>query len=330
MSLNQTLSDLFSHFADLYEMRGEPNDTFRVNTYRQVSRRLGNMSEQVEDLVKSGDINNIKGWGYATVTKITEFIETGKIETFEELKKSFPKGLLALLDIPSLGPKKVAKLWHQLGVTNITLLKEAIKNGHLDDLEGFGPKSIDNITEGIAIKKTLQGRTPYQQIKPLVKTTHAYIAKHPQVQNLEVAGSFRRQEETIGDIDFLVTVKNDPQELIDYFCAYPENQKILAQGSTKGSIILKEGKQVDLRVVAPDQWGAALQYFTGSKEHNVKTRAIAKSKGLKINEYGVFRITDNTKVAGETEEGVYNAIGLNYIPPEKRKNTGEVEAAQKS
>lgn len=329
MSTNETLSLLFAHMANLYDLRGEEQDDFRSKTYRQVAQRLKYLQKPIETLVVENELATLPGFGQATIEKITEYVTSGKLKAYTELKGSFPESLLKLMDIPSLGPKKVHKLWKQLGITNTTQLKVAIEAGHVEELEGFGPKSVQNILQGIEIKKTLVGRTLLGHIFPLVKELQAYIAKHPDVEKLEPAGSFRRREITVGDVDFLATVKGNAKPLIDYFCAFPRVQKVLAQGDTKGSIILSEGKQIDLRVVHPEEWGAALQYFTGSKDHNVVTRGLAKSKGLKINEYGVFKIKNNERIAAKSEVDVYNSFGLHFIPPELRTNTGEVEFAMR-
>lgn len=331
MNINKALATLFDHMADLYLMGGKVEDKYRISSYRKIAQTLKYYPEDMATMDSPKKLQAIPGVGPAISGKIHEFITTGKVQTYEKLKKSFPKGLLELMDVPSLGPKKVQMLWKELGVTNKASLKKALKSGVAAELPGMGPKSVENILQGLELAATLNKRKLMGTMYPIVEEMKKYLLDSKLVNKLETAGSFRRKEETIGDLDFLVLSKN-PQKLIHYFVSHPQTKKILAEGETKGSIILEGDQQIDLRVVQPDEWGAALQYFTGSKEHNVHLRTIAREKGLTINEYGVFELISNNekgkKVAGKNEEEVYRAIGLQFVPPEMRTDSGEIAAAQ--
>ncbi len=331
MSVNKTLATLFDHMADLYLLGGKDEDRYRISSYRKIAQTLKYYPEDMSKMDSPKKLQAIPGVGPAISGKIHEFITTGKVQTYEKLKKSFPKGLLELMDVPSLGPKKVQMLWRELGVTNKSSLKKALKSGVAAELPGMGPKSVENILQGLEVAASLNERKLMGGMYPIVKEMSQYLKDSQLTSKLETAGSFRRKEETIGDLDFLAISKK-PKELIHYFVSHPQTKKILAEGDTKGSIILEGDQQIDLRVVKADEWGAALQYFTGSKEHNVHLRTIAREKGLTINEYGVFKIKDNNekgeKVAGKSEEEVYKAIGLQFVPPEMRTDSGEIAAAQ--
>lgn len=332
MNANKQLATLFDHMADLYLLGGKDEDRYRISSYRKIAQTLKYFPEDIAQMDSPKKLQAIPGVGPAISGKIHEFLTTGKVQTYEKLKKSFPEGLLDLMDVPSLGPKKVQMLWKELGVTNKSSLKKALTSGAAAELPGMGQKSVDNILQGLEIADTLKSRKLMGGMVPVVQKMFAYLQASKLTTQLETAGSFRRQEETIGDLDFLAVSKK-PQELIHYFVSHPQTKKILAEGDTKGSIILEGDQQIDLRVVKADEWGAALQYFTGSKEHNVHLRTIAREKGLTINEYGVFKLTKDKekgkKVAGKTEEEVYSALGLQFIPPEMRTDSGEIAAAQK-
>ncbi len=323
----EEIADIFSQMADLYLLGGEPNDRYRVASYQKVAQNLRGFYGDLEEIDKEGKLGDLPGVGKAISDKIHEYLSTGKIKTHVELKKRFPKALIDLLNVPSLGPKKVHALWKELGVINKTTLKKVLKDGTVAALPGFGEKSVENILQGLGLADVVNKRKPYKEMVPVAKMVRKHLESTKLADRLEVAGSFRRQEETIGDIDFLATSKN-PAELIHAFVKHPKTTKVLAEGDTKGSIILEGGQQIDLRVVEPDQWGAALQYFTGSKDHNVKLRTLARAQGLTINEYGVFQLDENDqkgeKVAGATEEEVYQALGFQCPDPQKRQGVGEI------
>jgi DNA polymerase (family 10) len=332
MTNNQQLSLIFDHMADLYLLGGDDTDKYRIASYRRIAQTIKYLPKDVSEIDKEEGLKEIPGVGPAISEKIHEYLTTGKIKTYEELKGKFPETLLALMDIPSLGPKKVQLLWKELGVIDKATLQKVLSDGTAEELPGFGKKTVENIMQGIGIGERLKERKLLGEMMPIAEMMREYLKSSKLTQQLEAAGSLRRREETIGDLDFLATSKK-PQALIKYFIQHPLTIKVLAEGDTKGSIILKGDQQVDLRVVAEDEWGAALQYFTGSKDHNVHVRTLAREHGMMINEYGVFKLTKDgkkgKKIAGKTEAEVYKALGMQYMPPEMRTNTGEVQAAFK-
>lgn len=332
MSKNKELAQVFDHMADLYLLGGKQEDRYRISSYRKIAQTLKYYQKDLSKSLSEKELKEIPGVGDAISSKIHEYLSTGKMKTYEELKKQFPKTLLELMDIPSLGPKKVHMLWKELGVTTKAKLKKVLNDGSAEELPGFGKKSVENILQGLEIADTLKKRKLLGEMYPVAAAMQEFLKSSKHCKKVEPAGSFRRREETIGDLDFLA-LSDDPVQLIHEFVHHPQTKKILAEGDTKGSIILEGDQQVDLRVVQPDEWGAALQYFTGSKEHNVHLRTIARTKGLTINEYGVFKLNKDgvkgEKVAGETEEDCYAAFGMQYVPPEMRTDSGEIEAAQK-
>src|SRR3972149_1004345 len=318
MSHNKELAQIFDHMADLYLLGGKPEDRYRISSYRRVAQTLKYLQKDVAETDKEGKLEEIPGIGPAISEKIHEYLASGEIKTYEKLKGGFPESLLALMDVPSLGPKKVQMLWKKLKITNKDQLLKAIASGKIEKLEGFGKKSVENIKQGLEISETLQKRKLLGVMFPVVELFLDYLEKPKLAEKLSPAGSFRRREETIGDLDFLAVSKK-PQDLIHYFAKHPAAKKVLAEGDTKGSIILENDLQVDLRVVKADEWGAALAYFKGCKAHNIRLRTMAKEKGMLVNEYGVYRTRKrgNTttslsageeikkKIAGKTEEEVY-------------------------
>lgn len=270
----------------------------------------------------------LPGIGSGIAKKIVEYFKTGKVSKYENVMKKVPSGILELLQIPSLGPKTLKLAHDKLGVRNLEDLKRVLKNGSLARLPGMGLKKVQNILEGISLLEKMKGRMLLGEVFPLVENIINSLKTLKEVKIISPAGSFRRMKETVGDIDILVVGENG-QKIIEHFVNLPGVTRILASGTTKGSCIFEDKIQVDLRVVPKESFGAALQYFTGSKEHNIHLRTIAKSKNLKISEYGVFKVGDKEiKVAGESEEEVYDILGLSWIPPELREDRGEIEAAQ--
>ena len=292
---------------------------------------MRSLQRDIAEFDAADSTQNLEGIGEAISEKIHEFLMTGKIGLHEKLRKQFPKALLALLDVPSLGPKKVHLLWEELKVHNRKSLKKALKDGSVEALPGFGAKSVQNILQGLELAEPRHERKSFVEMVPIEKKMREYLKRSRLVSKLEAAGSFRRKKSSIGDLDFLALSKK-PQDLIQHFVSHPDTAKVLAQGLTKGSIILKGGPQVDLRVVRPDEWGAALLYFTGSKEHNIQLRSRALRQGMTINEYGIFLLDADRrkgkKVAGKTEEECFRILGLRYIPSEKRLGSGEIEEAE--
>ncbi len=322
---NKEIAEIFYQIADLLEIKGELE--FKVRAYRRAAQRIETLEEDIEELCRKGKLRSIPGIGESIASKIKELIETGRLEYLEKLKREVPEDLIKLMDIPGVGPKKALILYKKLGITTVEQLRDACKKGRLRHLEGFGELTERNILRGIEMLERSKDRflinVAYENGHRLVE----YLKKNKDVLSISIAGSLRRMKETIGDIDILVSSLN-PDSIMEDFVRYPDVKIVLAKGSKKSSVILRDGIQVDVRVVKPESFGAALQYFTGSKEHNIQIRNIAMKMGLKINEYGVFRKDTEEYIAGRTEEEVYKAVGLDYIEPELRENRGEIELAQ--
>lgn len=324
---NQLVADILYQIADLLDIKGEI--FFKTRAYRMAAQTIEVLDEDIEKVVKEDRTQSIQGVGEALAKKIKEIVETGKLEYFEKLKKEVPEGLLELLDIPGLGPKKVSALYKNLGITTIEKLRKACTDGKLRDLEGFGEITERNILRGILLKEKTSGRALLNVAYTDGNNYLDYLKKCDKIENVSIAGSLRRMKETIGDLDILAS-SDYPDEVMDYFVKYPDVQRVLLKGSTKTSVLLNDNLQVDLRAVKQESYGAALQYFTGSKEHNVKMRSIAIKKGFKLNEYGLFDKETEKYIVGRKEEEVYKKLGLKYIEPELRENRGEIEAASKN
>lgn len=324
---NLELAQIFGQMADLLEMK---EVDFRSRAYRKAARVLDSLEKDVQEIYQAGGIKALKeipGIGQALAEKIEEYLKTGQIKAYQKQKKQSPVDIEALTNIEGLGPRKIKVLYKKLSIKNVKGLEKAAKTGKIGKLEGFGPKSEQNILQGIAMAKADKGRFLLGTILPIVREIIGRLKELPEVKKISVAGSVRRMKETIGDADILL-VSSKPKEVMDFFTKMEGVIKVWAKGPTKSSIRLKIGFDCDLRIVKEESFGAALQYFTGSKDHNILTRRIAMKKGLKLNEYGVFR--KNKRVAGKNEKEVYQAIGLPYIEPEIRTNTGEIEAALKN
>jgi DNA polymerase (family 10) len=319
---NQEIADIFSRLADILEIRGE--EFFRVTTYRRVARIIEDLPGDVADLVESGELLDIKGIGKGTVAGVEEYLATGKMSRYEEARKSIPKGLAELLSVPGLGPKTIGLLWHELNVKSIKSLKRALRSRKMLELPGMGAKKVENIEAGIRVYESRSGRLTLGTVLPAALATVAELREATGIDDIEVAGSIRRWRETIGDIDILA-LSSKPAPVIKAFTELPRVIEVLAAGTTKASVRVADGLQMDLRVVPPSVYGAALMYFTGSQAHNVKLRGLAQSKGLKLSEYGLFQ--GERCVAGRTERAVMKKLGLPFIPPELREDRGEVEAA---
>lgn len=326
MASNQQLAALFTTIADILDIQGA--NVFRVRAYRNAARVIEQLSEPINAIVARDPaaLDRLPGIGKGLHDKIVEFCERGTITEYEELKTTLPPGLLDLLNIPSLGPKRVKLLYETLGITTVEALEAAALAGKLRDLPGMGEKSEAKLLKSIREYRSLHtGRIQWAAAEAVLAPYLAYLRAVPGLAQLEPAGSYRRGRETVGDLDVLATTHGAAADVITAFVAYEDVRDVLAQGDTKASVVLSSGLQVDMRVVPPESFGAALQYFTGSKEHNVALRSRAKEYGLKLSEYGVFR--GDKAVAGRTEEEVYAALDLPWIPPELRENRGEIEAA---
>ena len=324
---NQLVADILYEIADLLDIKGEI--FFKTRAYRVAAQTIEVLDEDIETVAKENRLQDIPGIGEALAKKIKEIVETDRLEYFERLKKEIPEGILALLEIPGLGPKKVAALYKNLGIATIEALRKACVEGKLRSLDGFGEITERNILRGIQLKEKTSGRVLLNVAYGDGTSYLDYLKTCNKVDQISIAGSLRRRKETIGDLDILVS-SNTPNEVMDYFAAYNNVQRVLLKGSTKTSVLLNDDVQVDLRVVESKSFGSALQYFTGSKEHNVKMRNLAIKKGFKLNEYGLFDKKTEKYVVGRKEEEVYNALGLTYIEPELRENRGEIETAAKN
>ena len=323
---NKELAKLFERMADILEFLGE--NPFRIRTYRRVATLIEELPEDVETAFYAKKLHHMPGIGESTLLKIEEFLKTGTIKKYEELRRMVSEDLLELLDVPGVGPKTLRVAYDQLGIRTKEEFVEALKKGRFNKIKGFGPQKAMKILKGLEIWEKSKERMSLIEAYPIAQDIVEYMKGLRVIENISVAGSIRRMKETIGDIDILVSAKREHwKEIHEHFTRYYDITEVLAKGETKSSVILRSGRQVDLRTVEPESWGAALQYFTGSKQHNIRIRDIAKEKGLKVNEYGVFRADTEERLGGRTEEEVYNLLGMQWIPPELREDWGEVELA---
>lgn len=321
---NLLIAKILNNIADILELQGI---NFKPQAYRKAALSVEGLTEDIEELYQQGKLQEIPGVGASIAEKIEEIIKTGKLQYYEKLKKEIKIDIEELNAIPGLGPKKMKILYQKLKVKKVKDLEAAIKNGKLQQLAGFGDETAKNLLKGIEFFKSNPHRFLYAQALPIVNQIIEKLQKNPAVDKIEVAGSFRRGKETVGDLDILVS-STQPEKVMDAFVSLSDVKDILAQGTTKSSIRLSNGLQVDLRVVKENEWGSALLYFIGSKDHNVELRKLALSKGYTLNEYGLFRVEDKKCIAGKKEEDIYKKLGLDYIEPELRENTGEIKAAQ--
>jgi len=319
---NAQIAKLLKQTADLLEIKGE--NPFKIRAYRNAARVIENSSKDFEKLVKEGfDLTKLPSIGEDLSKYIKEIVLTNKFSKLEELKKELPSSLLELLSIEGLGPKRVKQLYENFNITSLEELKKLAQNNELEKLPGFGPKLIEKIKKGIKQLKKAGIRFLWAEVEGVAYELRDYLKLFNGVKEVEIAGSFRRKKETVGDLDILVVASNYP-EVSEYFINFPKVKEVISAGLTRSSVILENDLQVDLRAVSEDSYGAALHYFTGSKAHNIEVRKLAIQKGLKVNEYGVYK--GDIKVAGRSEEEVYRAVGLCYIEPELRENRGEIEA----
>ncbi|MBU1177306.1 MAG: DNA polymerase/3'-5' exonuclease PolX [Patescibacteria group bacterium] len=321
---NLEIAKIFYLMAEFVEM---DKASFISIAYNKAGRILESLEKDIEDIYYKGGTNELKkisGIGEGIARKIEEYIKTGKIKRYQELKKKCPVDLEKLTSIEGLGAKRIKFLYENLKVKNIKDLERVAQAGKIAELDGFGEKSEKNIIQSIEIAKADKGRFLLGKILPIVRKIIDELKKLPETEKISIAGSVRRMKETVGDVDILVASSN-PKKIIDYFVKMKGISKIWAKGATKSSVRFRAGFDCDLRVVEKESFGSALQYFTGSKEHNIATRRIAIKNKLKLNEYGVYK--DNKQIAGKNEKEVYRSIGLQYIEPELRNNTGEIEAS---
>lgn len=321
---NFEIARLFDEIADLLELREE--NPFRIRAYRRAAQNIASLTEDVAARIERGE--KIAGIGKDLAEKIQTYLRTGALPDLEALRREMPAGVVTLTRIQGVGPKTARLLYDRLGIASVEALEEACRSGRILEVSGIREKSRENILKGIETWKAGQARMPLGKALPLAQRLRDALADLKEVEAIEVAGSIRRRRETIGDIDLLVT-SSRPAKVMEAFVFLPEVASVLARGETKASIRHREGIQVDLRVVEPEAFGAALQYFTGSQAHNIRVRELAGRRGLKVSEYGVFDEKSGRRVAGRTEEEVYQAVGLPWIPPELREDLGEIEAALK-
>jgi len=323
---NAVLSELFNQMADIMEILDE--DRFRINTYRKVGRIIADTPTDTETLLANGDLAKTPGIGKSSLAKIEEFVKTGTITAHKQLLTKIPSTLLELLNIPGMGPKGVKAVYEKLNVKTISELKKAIFSGSLAKLPRFGDKKAEAIARGIEFLEKSTGRIRLDQALEAAETVEGFLQSQTGIQKIQPAGSLRRRAETIGDVDILVAAKKG-KKIIDAFTTAGFIQEVLAAGPTKGSAIIQietTPVHVDVRVVPKESFGAAAQYFTGSKQHNVRLREIAVKAKLKLNEYGLFKA--DKIIAGPVEEEIYQKLGLDYIAPVLREDRGEIEAAK--
>jgi DNA polymerase (family X) len=334
---NVEIARILSEYADLLDIEGE--NPFRVRSYRRAAQTITGLSQPVAQLVEEGeDLQKLPGIGSSMAEHLREILETGHLSALEHIRQELPRTLADLVQLEKLGPKKAKRLYDELGITSLSELAEALDAGKVETLPGFGKKTAANLRLAIAEfaqhAKRFMLADADQLIQPLLK----YLRQAPGIEELEVAGSYRRRQETVGDLDILVACE-DPRPVMQHFQSFSYVEHVEMAGMTRGTIVLRSGLQVDLRIVPRRSYGAALHYFTGSKAHNVAVRKLGVERGLRINEYGVFRIPKGKKaeelgkeegkrIGGEKEEDVFRAVGMVWVPPELREDRGEIQAAQ--
>lgn len=323
---NLEIARMFQGIAQLLEVKGD--NPFRIRAYQKAAQNLETLSSDIASMAQAGTLEEIPGIGADLAGKIREYLERGTIESYEKLRRESPEGVLNLMVVPGLGPKKARILSERLGVTTLDALEEACRGGKVRSLGGFGRKMEENLLKGIAVVREGRSRMSLGQALDLAEEVTAALKKVPGVRDVEAAGSLRRRKETVRDLDLLVTLKGESAKVMEVFTGLGTVAEVLARGATKSSVRTRDGFQMDLRVIDPESYGSALQYFTGSKTHNVHLREIAVKRGLKVNEYGVFDAKSDRRKGGKTEEEVYRALGLPWIAPELREDTGEIEAAE--
>lgn len=323
--------EILGNIAVLLDLKGE--NPFKSRAYVNAARALESLGEPLEELIAQKRLAEVKGIGESLQKKIEELVTTGKLAYYEELKAATPPGLVVMLDIPGLGPKKIKALHDELGIETVEQLETACKEGRVAKLKGFGEKTAANICEGINRHRAYASRHLISEALPLADSQLEALRTHPDVLRCSAAGSLRRHRELIGDIDLLASSKN-PAAVLDFFVQQPGILNVLAKGETKASILLTGGIQSDLRVVSDAEFAPALMYFTGSKEHNIIMRQRAIERGLRLNEYGLFRSKVETRdpklrLPARTEEDIFREVGLHYVPPEMREDLGEIALAEK-
>lgn len=322
---NKKIANFLFEIADLLELKGVQ---FKPRAYRRAAQNISTLSKDIKEYYEEQKLQDIEGVGESIAEKVEEIIETGDLEYLNDLRKEFPEGLQELINIQGLGPKSLMKLYKKLGIESLDQLETAAKNEKIREIEGFGKTSEENILENIERYKKYQKRFLLGYILPIAKDIEKELSNHDEVKTINLAGSIRRRKETIGDVDILV-VSSNSDKIMDFFTTLPQIERVISKGNTKSTVIAQENLHIDLRVIEEESFGSALQYFTGSKAHNIKLRRIALDNDWKLSEYGLIDKDTNEKIAGEDEILLYEKLGLSYIQPELREDRGEVEAAQK-
>ncbi|MFY9492984.1 MAG: DNA polymerase/3'-5' exonuclease PolX [Minisyncoccia bacterium] len=323
--INQEISKIFGEIAVMLEMQGV---AFKPRAFLRAAAAISDLTQDLEKIYKTGGtkaLEEVPGVGKSMAAMIEEYIKNRRIKEYQDLKKKIPVDIEGLTKVEGIGPKGVYKLYQELGIRTLVQLEKAAKAGKIRNLEGFGQKSEEKILKGLEFVKKHSGRYVLGYILPEVRAIVGRLDKNPHTQKVVACGSVRRMQETVGDVDILITSQK-PEAVMDVFVSLPEVGRIVAQGRTKSVVKLANGLEIDLRVVAPESFGAAVQYFTGDKNHNVELRKIAIRHGYKLNEYGLYK--GDKIVAGATEEEIYKKLGLDFIPPELRTASGEIGAAQ--
>lgn len=321
--INRDVARIFNEIAELLELKGE--NPFRIRAYQRAAQNIEVFPNDVATLLPE-DLLKIPGIGKDLAMKIREYADTGTIRSWEELKAEFPEGILDMMTVPGLGPKTAKLLYDELKISNLEALEKYAREGKLKELPHIKEKTEQNILKGLEKLRKGRERNPIGEVLPLAEEIIEIMKKKAPVKEISVAGSIRRWKETIRDIDILVTSKN-PDKVMEVFTGLPMVSNVLAKGQTKSSVVLKQGIQVDVRVVKDSEYGAALVYFTGSKAHNIKIREIAVRKGMKVSEYGIFDEKTGKSLGGRNEGDIYKVLGMDYIEAELREDNGEVEAA---
>lgn len=329
---NREIADIFATIADILQIKGESH--FRYLSYRRAAETMQDLSRDLQAYADDGELEDLPGIGKSSAEKIRELLETGTLDYYEKLKSQVPLGVVDMMRITGVGPKKAKLFWDELNITGIEELKEAAESQRLRELSGMGAKSEQKILEAIQSLERRSGRTPLGKAKPVAERILSRLLELPEAIEGAIAGSIRRGRPTIGDVDILIA-SNSPEPIMQTFVDMPEVSRILGQGATKSSVELNTNLQIDVRVLPKARWGTALQYFTGSKVHNVKMRKIARDRGLSLNEEAFSPIDDNgdiipdaDKIYCDTEEAVYQTLDMAWVPPELREDNGEIEAAQ--
>ena len=323
MSVNADVAAILYEIGEILTIK---DDRFRSRAYLLAAQRITSLTEDIRKVKERGELDEIPGVGRSIAYTITEVLDTGESKVLEELRESLPPGVRQLMELEGVGPKNAMRLVEELKLSSIDDLEKAAREGMIREIKGFGEKKELNILQSISDYRNRQTRFLLGAILPVVDDMLAWMRESPAVQKAEVAGSYRRRRETIGDLDLLIA-SNEPDAASKRFVEMPPVERVVSHGSTKSTILLMGHLQVDCRVVPPEAYGAALQYFTGSKDHNIKLRTIGVKLGYKLNEYGLFSRDDGKLVASETEEEIYRVLGMDYVQPELRENRGEIEAA---